>query len=236
MNRPLRDREYIERIQGKSGPPQERLVKIIRNGILLRFSKKELAHLSIGTALVTGVGMSLFDYRFNWEFLAVFISAFVIHELAHKFLAQIYNAWAEFRVELYGGIITLISALPFFPFKFIGPGAVYIGGQLSRGRSGRVSLIGPLTNLAMGFGFLGFHSLSAALSTDIPLQILLVGARFNGWIALFNMIPFMGLDGAKIFGWNKLIWGLTLAGSVGLFLIADISSGSGFLRFLRGFF
>jgi Zn-dependent protease len=60
----------------------------------------------------------------------------------------------------------------------------------------------------------------------------LVGARFNGWIALFNMIPFMGLDGSKIFAWNKLVWVLTMAGAVGLFLGSDLISGSGILQFL----
>ena len=30
----------------------------------------------------------------------------------------------------------------------------------------------------------------------------------NSWLALFNMIPAFMFDGAKIFKWNKIIWGI----------------------------
>ena len=68
------------------------------NMIYLRFSKVEILHLVIATALVAAVGMSLYRFQFRWDFLVIFISAFIIHELGHKFLAQFYRAWAEFRV------------------------------------------------------------------------------------------------------------------------------------------
>jgi hypothetical protein len=42
----------------------------------------------------------------------------------------------------------------------------------------------------------------------------------------------MGLDGSKIFAWNKLVWVLTMAGAVGLFLGSDLISGSEILGFL----
>jgi Zn-dependent protease len=207
------------------------LVDIIR----LRFSTTEILHLLVATALVTAVGMSLYRFQFRWDFIAIFISAFIIHELGHKFLAQFYRAWAEFRVLFYGAVITAISALPFFPFKFIAPGAVMVSGNLSISRNGRVSLIGPLTNLAMGTGFLCSY-LALAAAGDDASPILLVGARFNGFIAFFNMIPFMGLDGQKIFGWNKLVWVMTMAGAIGLFIGGDILAGGGTTGFLRGFF
>jgi Zn-dependent protease len=202
--------------------------------IYLRFSKVEILHLVIATTLVAAVGLSLYRFQFRWDFLAIFISAFVIHELAHKFLAQFYKAWAEFRVLFYGAVITAISALPFFPFKFIAPGAVMISGNLTVARNGKVSLIGPLTNLAMGVGFLCVYLLLAAVDSTSP--ILLVGVRFNGFIGFFNMIPFMGLDGQKIFGWNKIVWLLTMAGAIGLFIGGDLLSGGATTGFLRRFF
>ena len=118
--------------------------------IRIKSSKTELLHLSVATFLVTAVGLSLNNYRYiSWQFLAIFISAFLVHELAHKFLAQFYGSWAEFRAEMYGLIITAISALPIMPFKFIAPGAVMVG-LSDRNRFGRVAFIGPLTNLVMG--------------------------------------------------------------------------------------
>jgi Zn-dependent protease len=204
--------------------------------LFLRFSKTEILHLLIATALVTAVGFTLYGgFRFRWDFLAIFISAFVIHELGHKFLAQFYRAWAEFRVLLFGAIITAVSALPFFPFKFIAPGAVMISGNLTLGRYGKVSLIGPLTNLAMGSGFVIAYLIMAA-TVGVGNPILVVGARFNGFIAFFNLIPFMGLDGQKIFGWNKIIWLLTIAASTGLFIGADLLAGGGTIGFFRRMF
>jgi Zn-dependent protease len=221
-------------MEGKRASLQMRIRSSLYETIYLRFSKIEILHLAIATALVAAVGMSLYRFQFRWDFLAIFISAFLIHELGHKFLAQFYRAWAEFRVLFYGAVVTAISALPFFPFKFIAPGAVMISGNLSAARNGRVSLIGPLTNLAMGTGFLCVYLILASIDSASP--ILLVGVRFNGFIGFFNMIPFMGLDGQKIFGWNKIVWVLTMAASIGLFIGGDLLSGGATTGFLSRFF
>ena len=84
-------------------------------------------------------------------------------------------------------------------------------GLSDRSKFGRVALVGPLTNLAMGFSFL---FLSLFFSSYSPYFV--VGASFNGWITLFNLIPFGVLDGQKIFEWNKLIWIITMATCFGI--------------------
>jgi Zn-dependent protease len=194
-------------------------IKLIQNAastLKLSFSKTEIKHLSLATGLVTAVGLSFNHYRHtSVEFLLIFISAFLVHELAHKFLAQSYGSWAEFRTDLYGIMVTAISAIPFIPFKFIAPGAVMIG-LSDKSRFGRVALIGPLTNIVMGFGFI--------LATYIfPNYLYLYsGASFNGWIALFNLLPFGVLDGQKIFDWNKIVWGITIALAMTLFIIGNL--------------
>lgn len=235
LARPAREREFIERAQGRAGTAQERVTSTLRNAVILRFSKLELVHLIIGTALVTAVGLSLIGYRVRWDFLAIFVSAFLVHEFGHKFLAQMYHSWAEFRLFLFGAAVTAFSALPILGFKFIAPGAVMVG-PMRENRLGKVAWIGPLTNLAMGAGFVATYYLAFGLRLAMPIEILAVGAWFNGWIALFNLIPFMGLDGAKILSWNKIIWVLTLAGAVGLFLVAEALRGGVFLGFLGRFF
>ena len=182
--------------------------------IKLKTSKTELFHLSIATLLIVAVGLSFNSYRhITWQFLSIFIAAFLIHELAHKFLAQYYGSWAEFRAQMYGLMITAISALPFIPFKFIAPGAVMVG-LSDRNKFGRVALVGPLTNLVMGFAFLvstylfPFHS------------YLYTGASFNAWIAMFNLLPFGTLDGQKIFEWNKKAWVSTMCVTMILFVVS----------------
>src|SRR5215212_12144192 len=191
------------------------ILSSLSGAIRIKSSKTELLHLTIATLLVTAVGLSLNGYRYiSWQFLAIFVSAFLVHELAHKFLAQYYGSWAEFRAYAWGLVVTAISALPMMPFKFIAPGAVMIG-LSDRSKFGKVALIGPLTNLVMGFSFL---LISVYFSSFSPY--FAVGASFNGWIALFNLMPFGVLDGQKIFDWNKIVWGITILAAAGLFIVA----------------
>lgn len=190
------------------------LSKSIIRAVKIKSSKTELIHLSIATLLIVAVGLSFNSYRhISWQFLTIFISAFLVHELAHKFLAQYYGSWAEFRAQMYGLMITAISALPFIPFKFIAPGAVMVG-LSDRNKFGRVALVGPLTNLVMGFAFL--------VSTYIfPYHsYLYTGASFNAWIAMFNLLPFGTLDGQKIFDWNKKAWISTMCITMSLFVVS----------------
>jgi Zn-dependent protease len=197
-----------------SVPVSNNIGRALLRAIRIKSSKTEVLHLFVATLLVTGVGLSFNHYRhISWQFLAIFISAFLVHELAHKLLAQYYGSWAEFRAQLYGLVITAISALPIMPFKFIAPGAVMVG-LSDKNKFGRVALVGPLTNLVMGFSFL--------ISTYIyPYHsYLYAGASFNAWIAMFNLL--LVLDGEKIFYWNKIAWGLTMASTIVLFITAYI--------------
>ena len=197
-----------------SSPISNSLLGSLLRVISIKSSKTELLHLSIATLLIIAVGLSFNSYRHvSWQFLVIFISAFLVHEFAHKFLAQYYGSWAEFRAQMYGLIVTAISAIPFMPFKFIAPGAVMVG-LSDRNKFGRVALIGPLTNLVMGFAFL--------ISTYLyPYHsYLYTGASFNAWIAMFNLLPFGTLDGQRIFDWNKIAWGCTMAVTMILFIVA----------------
>ncbi|MGA8485369.1 MAG: hypothetical protein WB706_13345, partial [Nitrososphaeraceae archaeon] len=47
------------------------------------------------------------------------------------------------------------------------------------------------------------------------------GASFNGWIAMFNLLPFGVLDGQKIFEWNKVVWVFTMALAMILFILSQ---------------
>ncbi|GIU69957.1 MAG: hypothetical protein KatS3mg002_1193 [Candidatus Woesearchaeota archaeon] len=60
--------------------------------------------------------------------------AFIIHELAHKIVAQKYNCWAEFRADITMLIIALLMS--FTGFLFIAPGAVIISGNVTKKQNG----------------------------------------------------------------------------------------------------
>jgi Zn-dependent protease len=34
------------------------------------------------------------------------------------------------------------------------------------------------------------------------------GFSLNLWLAAFNLLPFGPMDGAKVFKWNPLVWGI----------------------------
>jgi len=184
------------------------------------FSPKELKHLALGTLLVIGISLS-FGFgalgQANWTFIFsalafVITLSFFTHEIAHKVTAQRHGLWAEFRLTVWGAILTSISI--FLPFKIISPGAVMISGPASMDEIGKISIAGPATNIALSTAFLG---LVFVPSLDPWLSwIFAVGAFFNGYIAVFNLIPLGILDGFKIFHWNKTVWALAFAVSAAL--------------------
>lgn len=150
--------------------------------------------------------------------LIVVGTGFIGHELAHKFTAQRYGCWAEFKLWTYGALMALLFAIVTTGnFVFAAPGAVYIasrtgyfGEGIDRKSNGIVSLMGPIVNVVAAslFGlalftltFLGFHDLTIG-----GFSFLMQGIRINIWLGAFNMLPIFILDGQKVYTWNRQIW------------------------------
>ena len=93
----------------------------------VNFSQKEVKHIGIAAALVVGIGFSIGLYgnlfggffpAWTWTVMAAFAvimtSSFLVHEIAHKVIAQKKGMWAEFRLNNLGGGLNVcfsISAL-----------------------------------------------------------------------------------------------------------------------------
>ncbi|MGD8506619.1 MAG: hypothetical protein PVF15_08155, partial [Candidatus Bathyarchaeota archaeon] len=179
------------------------------------FSPTEIKHLVISALLVMAVGLSIVFLYFDSVFLSnhveilivsslIFVLSFVSHEIAHKLTAQRYGLWAEFRLVLFGALLTLISIIPFSPFKIISPGAVMIAGAADPDIIGRTAIAGPATNLVLALiSFVPYGFLSSPFA-----EIALLSVAFNAWIAFFNLFPIGVLDGWKVFLWNRIIWAL----------------------------
>ena len=174
------------------------------------FSKTELKHLVIGALLVMGVGFSYFLNTSNFLNVAIlsiaFMLSFLLHELAHKFSAQYFNLWAEFRLTMQGALITLISI--FLPFKLISPGAVMLAGSGTKETVGKTAISGPLTNIII--------ATLCILISVVSQSLFSIVAFINSLLAVFNLIPFGILDGWKVFRWNKIVWAITFTISIAL--------------------
>jgi len=137
----------------------------------------------------------------------IFAMGFILHELAHKYVAQRYGLWAEFRVNTMGVIITALSIVA--RFGIIAPGAVVISGFADKDRVGLTAVAGPIVNLIITFVVLA--GLNAIPSSSFLYAPIVGGAAINAFLALFNLIPVAILDGKKVYAWNKKYWGAMFA-------------------------
>jgi len=173
----------------------------------IRFSKLEARHLVIGTVLVAAAGAAFFIGSFTLPALIVaimlFSCGFILHELAHKYVAQGYGLWAEFRLSLMGALLTAVSILS--PLKFIAPGAVVISGPADKDRMGRTAIAGPIVNIIIAAAIAALLPISASSWLYVPM---VAGAAINSFLAVFNLIPFAIFDGQKVFSWNRKFWSI----------------------------
>ncbi len=170
------------------------------SNVELRDLLKAWVAVSVAFALVLG-GFSLAFFSSFVISLVVVGTGFLLHELAHKIVAQRYGYFAEFRS--FDNMLFLAVIMSFFGFVFAAPGAVMIGGRTIRNdHNGKISLAGPAVNLVLAVLFLGvFYSTVGFINT-----IASYGMKINSWLCLFNLIPVWEFDGAKVFRWKKSLW------------------------------
>jgi len=134
--------------------------------------------------------------------LLVVGSSFVLHELLHKFTAQRFGFWSEFRANYVTLGLSILFAYVVH-IVFAAPGATMIyGPNITKRQNGIISAAGPLLNLGLGGLYLLLYLLA-------PLGGLLsyvgvYGFIINIWLSAFNLLPIGPLDGRKILNWVVL--------------------------------
>lgn len=149
--------------------------------------------------------------------LVLVVFSFLLHEFGHKFMAQRFGMWSEYRMYPMGLALTLITSC--IGFLFAAPGAVMISGSMDDRRNGKISIAGPVVNIvlaAVGIAvtaYIGISTGGTISVNDWQTPMFLVAmllASLNSFLALFNLLPIPPLDGSKIFRWNKAIWAVAI--------------------------
>jgi len=212
---------------------------VLHTGSFWHFSKTEIRDLTISLAAFS-LGLS---FMFNGGILGgmlelgpallltipiyfllglvAFGPAFIVHELAHKFVARHYGCWAEFRADP-NGLRTGVLIAFFIGFLFMAPGAVMVAGNVNRSQNGRIALAGPFSNLVLW---------TIALPAFILFQegwlgeIIFLWMAANSILGAFNMLPFGPLDGKKIKTWSEPVFWSFIAIFLGLIYLTMFSEG-----------
>ncbi|MDP6324216.1 MAG: hypothetical protein QF684_01435 [Candidatus Thalassarchaeaceae archaeon] len=208
----------------------------LHTGSFWHFSKTEIKDLTISLAAFS-LGLS---FVFNGGLLGGMLSlgsallisiplyfilatiafgpAFIIHELAHKFVARHYGCWAEFRADP-AGLKTGVAIAFFIGFLFMAPGAVMVAGNVNRRQNGMIALAGPASNLILWLLALPLFIFYG----DFVIVYLWMAA--NSILGAFNMLPFGPLDGKKIKGWSEPVFWSFIAIFATLIYLTMFSAG-----------
>jgi len=198
-----------------------------------RFSKIEIIHLLISIFVLTiafsfalsgnnmlsglGAGFKLDNLLFfiPVSFLGI-TTAFFFHELSHKFMAQKFGMWSEFRMFSQGLILAFILGL-LTPFVFAAPGAVMFRGGAKTYETGQIAASGPFANIIISLITFILHTwvfYESQIGSVIGFICLI-----NAFIATFNLLPLGPLDGIKVIRWNATVWVIMLISSITIFML-----------------
>jgi Zn-dependent protease len=212
---PVRDYMYFPKGNLEAGKPGK-FSRIEATHILISILVLTIAFsFWISGGLIFNRNLDLIIRSIPYAFAGV-LTAFFFHELSHKFMAQKYGLWAEYRFFPLGLLLALILSVC-TGFVFAAPGAVMFMGGSRYHETGRIAMAGPLANIIVA-------------SITLPLYFLLFDTQFgaiigficliNTILAVFNLLPFGPLDGVKIIRWNATVWVLLLI--VAIILLAFI--------------
>lgn len=182
-----------------------------------------------------GMGVDPAQFLFLMAVFGVTVgSGFILHELAHKYMAIKFGSRARFQAWILGLVFMLALAIVpqlmgwgVFPL-FLAPGAVMIYSQRQIGlrENGIISAAGPAINILLAGLFFAVSTIFFGAVTVVGLEnfdialplILIMGFKVNMFLAMFNLLPIYPLDGFKVVRWDWKIWLL-------MFVISFLGSG-----------
>lgn len=190
------------------------------------FSKTEIFHILAAMGILT-IAFSFTISRNNiiilgfnnladfpsaifFSFLGI-VTAFFVHEISHKFTAQKFGLWSEFRMYPLGLLLSLLLAV-FTGFVFAAPGAVMFRGESRIFETGRIAAAGSSANIIVA-GIAFYLNQYVFFESNIGKMFAFI-CLVNVLLATFNLLPFKPLDGSKVVRWNGIVWSILFALSI----------------------
>ena len=168
-----------------------------------------ISWLTISIAFAWDMNPYTFFYHLPFYLVAVG-TAFIFHELAHRYVAHRFGYPARYIMWKEGLIFALLLAiLTNGRFVFAAPGAVYIFGHPRPKENAYISAAGPTANLIIALLICSLLLLAQPMK---GVATLLHGlAWVNLFIGIFNLFPIYPLDGSKILPYSPLLYFFLLA-------------------------
>ncbi len=194
-------------------------------------SSREILHL-VASLVVLTIAFTYPDLRPEFMVIVAFGvgTGFILHELAHKFTAQRYGYVADYEASP-TGLLLAIGLKIFTGIVFAAPGAVMIRGKrlvyvqdedrywdsLKTAKEfAYISVSGAVMNLLLAVIFL---AVLLSIANPLAYEVLRWSAFINVFLAGFNMIPFGPLDGAKVWKYNPVLWGIVVIPVIIMFFL-----------------
>ncbi len=198
----------------------------------MKFSRTEIrqllhATLALTVAFTFVLTEPFFNDNLTMEEIGMFMgisllvvgTGFVLHEMGHKYYAQKFGCWSEFRASY--GMLFFSILISMFGFLIAAPGAVMIHGPITRRENGIISLAGPATNIVIAavalplYAIFTLPNLGSMPGWDPGAEATggaVLGVAFflvfwlNIVLAGFNLLPIGNFDGRKILNWRGDIY------------------------------
>jgi Zn-dependent protease len=139
-----------------------------------------------------------FRWQTLWVAILITAPAVIFHELAHKLVAISYGLQATFHAAYFWlGFGVLMKVLNTGLIFFV-PGYVSHSASALPIESAAIAFAGPFLNLVLYIICWSLVKFQPFKMSTRTLQILAASRYINGFLFLFNMIPFGFFDGSHV--------------------------------------
>jgi Zn-dependent protease len=139
---------------------------------------------------------------FNWQTLKIAVvitaPAVIFHELAHKLVAIGFGLKATFHAAYFWLGFGVVMKLLNTGLIFFVPGYVSHSGGALPIQSVAIAFAGPFLNLVLWFICWFLIKFKPIKMSTRTVQIVAASRYINGFLFLFNMIPFGFFDGSHV--------------------------------------